>query len=80
MPEVSDAGRHKRHAVLVTALHRVSIPHAAAWMRNGCHAGLASQFDRIVPREGEERVAGQHGALRTASHESFARRPTPLLQ
>ncbi len=39
------------------------IAHAAAGVSNGLNARLARQLHRIIPCEGEERVAGQHRPL-----------------
>ena len=50
---------------LVAALQGIGIAHAAARVGDCLHARLAGQLYRVVPGEGEEGVAGQHGTLYT---------------
>ena len=61
--EVAHAGGDQHNAILVAALHRVRVPHAAAGVRDGRDARLAGELHRVVPREGEECVARQRRTL-----------------
>ena len=63
MPEVPHARGQQRDAVLVAAVHGVLVALAPARVHDGRHACLARNLHRVLPGEGEEGVAGQHGAL-----------------
>mmetsp|Transcript_2095 Transcript_2095/g.6206 ORF Transcript_2095/g.6206 Transcript_2095/m.6206 type:complete len:301 (+) Transcript_2095:7901-8803(+) len=54
---------HQCHAVLIAAVQRVLVPHAATGVGDGLHTRLACQLHRVIPGEREERVTGQHRTL-----------------
>jgi hypothetical protein len=68
--EVPHAGGHKRDAVFIAAVNAVLVPHAAARVRDGCHARLAGLLHGVAPAAGR-RAAGA-GAVRVRAQHLLA--------
>ena len=62
MPKVAHSGRVHREPQPVGGLDDVLVMHRATWLNDGGHSGPGCHL--ALTREKEERVGGQHAALR----------------